>query len=258
MDVGAMFSQAMGGFSLETIMKNNDISRRTQRHLAAVYRNLFYASLFATLGAIAQLNYDLDGLLVRFGLLGLTVWLSVSTRPEKDRQMMFAGVAALSGITTGSLVEIALAVDPAIVVAAVGSTAAIFGCLSYAALSSPRRSYFYLAGLISSATTVFLGLSVALWFFPSRSVDMYAMHLYFSLACFLGYVILDTQVIIERSETSPASADVVRDSLKLFLDLAAILQRIIVVMLRNSQRRDERRDRDRRSRGTYARAGRAW
>jgi len=215
-----------------------------------VYFNLFMSCLFATLGVYAQMSYNLDGILVRLTTIALGAWLSFTTRTLEERQTMLAAIAGLSGVSMGNLISVALWIDPAILISAVAVTGAIFACFSYSALTSRRRSYFYLAGIISSAMSMFFVMSAVMWFFPSPSVDMNQAYLYLTTAATVGYICVDTQVIIERSEQSGGQSDPVKDSFMLFLDLIGLFKRILILMLQMQAKREEderrRRNNDRR------------
>lgn len=56
------------------------------------------------------------------------------------------------------------------------------------------------------------------------------------------------QVIVERSEASPGQADPLRDALTLFVDLAAVFVRVLVILLRNAEKRQQRNEREQRDR----------
>lgn len=57
------------------------------------------------------------------------------------------------GFSLGSLVDVILQVDPSILVTALLATTTVFVCFAGAALFAKRRSYLYLGGMLSSATT---------------------------------------------------------------------------------------------------------
>lgn len=101
----------------------------------------------------------------------------------------------LQGLSLGPLMTLAIEVDPAIVMTAFLGTATIFACFTLSALYSPRRSYLYLGGMLSSAITFLCVLSLVSIFY--RPVWMFSIQLYFGLAVFAGYVLYDTQLIVE-------------------------------------------------------------
>ncbi|RHN63189.1 hypothetical protein MtrunA17_Chr4g0055621 [Medicago truncatula] len=82
------------------------------------------------------------------------------------------------------------------------ATSLAFACFSAAALVARRREYLYLGGLLSS------GLSILMWLHFASSVfggstALFKFELYFGLLVFVGYVVVDTQEIIERSQNAP-------------------------------------------------------
>lgn len=146
----------------------------------------------------------------------------------------------LKGLTIAPLVDLTLNVDPAILVTAFLGTATIFACFSAFALVSKRREYFYLGGMLSSAVLgMFVVSLVNMWL---RSAAVFTMELYVGLAVFLGYVVLDTQVMLESAIMG--NRDYVWHAVELFVDLVAIFVRILVILLRNQQKREEKKKRD--------------
>ncbi len=66
------------------------------------------------------------------------------------------------------------------------------------------------------------------------------------LLVFAGYVLFDTQLIVERC--AAGSADHVKHALDLFVDFMAILVRVLIILMKNNEKREqERRRRDKRA-----------
>lgn len=139
------------------------------------------------------------------------------------------------GLSIGGLVEMVAFIDPAIIVTAFMGTVAVFGCFSLAALVAKRRSYLYLGGLLGSALTIAFWLSIANLFF--RSVAIMNLQLYGGLLMFVGFVVFDTQLIIEKA--SMGDYDYPSHAITLFVDFVAIFVRLLIILAKNSQRRDD-------------------
>jgi hypothetical protein len=97
------------------------------------------------------------------------------------------------GAALGPLVALALAASPAALLSAALGTAAVFGSFSLASLLSPRRSYLYLGGLLSSAVLALSALRLGAWLLGGQRLWFNA-ELYGGLLVFSGYVVFDTQV----------------------------------------------------------------
>jgi FtsH-binding integral membrane protein len=159
----------------------------------------------------------------------------------RRRVPVFWAFCGLKGISLGGLFEVVLMVDPAILVIAGVATCVIFGCFSLSAMLARRRSYLYLGGLLSSALSALMIVNLLGLVFGRNSTLDYAS-LIMGLCVFSGYVIFDTQAIIEKA--SNYDRDFVGHALELFTDFVAILVRIIILLLRNQERRERKRRRE--------------
>jgi len=97
----------------------------------------------------------------------------------------------------------------------------IFACFSGAAFIAPRRSLLYLGGIIASllsTMTWLLFINIFVW-----SEMLFDIRLYLGLVVFSLFVIVDTQIIVEKAEMG--DYDVPTHSLELFIGtfLAVIL-----------------------------------
>lgn len=82
----------------------------------------------------------------------------------------------------------------------------------------------------------FLVLRLASWIFGSYRM-YYGLELYLGLLVFAGYILFDTQLIVERS--SAGDMDHVKHALDLFVDFMAVLVRVLVILLKNKDRREQ-------------------
>jgi FtsH-binding integral membrane protein len=105
---------------------------------------------------------------------------------------------------------------------------AVFACFSGAALVARRREYLFLGGILSSVVSLMLLLQFSSLIF-GRSAFMYNVEIFGGLLVFMGYVLFDTQMIIERANRG--DYNYVKHALDLFVDFAAIFVRLLVIMV---------------------------
>lgn len=172
-------------------------------------------------------------------------WL-LATPPHKERKRveLLMGAAVLEGASVGPLIDLAVQIDPSVLVTAFIGCAIAFGCFSAAAIVARRREYLYLGGLLSSGLSMMLWLNFASSIFGGSS-SIFKFELYFGLLVFVGYIVFDTQDIIEKAHLG--DLDYVKHALTLFTDFVAVFVRILIIMLKNSGERNEEKKRKRRS-----------
>jgi len=183
------------------------------------------------------MKLSLGGTLSSIGCVILMMCLAMD-RDKADYQRrigMLALYGFLQGCSLGTLIGMAIQMDPAILVTAFLGTTTIFLCFSMSAIYSSRRSYLYLGAMLSSATMFLCVLSLLSIFW--RPVWMFSFQLYFGLAIFSAYVIYDTQLIIEKA--GAGSDDFVWHALELFIDFVQIFVRILIILMQNSQKKKE-------------------
>ena len=224
----------LSGMTPEKMFKMNDYGPDVQKHLANVYLALVACVMTTAVGVGVSMQYNLGGgWLGLIGTFGMLFWIQMDTKKEEiaRRLMMLCGFGFFQGISISPLISAAFAIDPAIIMSAVIGTVTVFACFSLAAISSKRRSYLYLGGLLASAITVMCVLSLLNIFF--RSINVYLFQLYGGLLVFSGYVIFDTQLILEKADQG--NRDVIGHALELFIDFMALLVRILIILMRNSK-----------------------
>jgi FtsH-binding integral membrane protein len=251
-----------GGGGFDALKRLGHISPAVQSHLKQVYLTLCSALAFSALGAYLHILLNVGGTLTTVGCLAAIAFL-VSLPPSQDQQRnrfaLLMSAALLQGASLGPLLDLALHFDPRILVTAFVGTAIAFGCFSGAAIVAKRREYLYLGGLLSSALSILLWLQFAASIFGHSSatfkfevpvlsfdatriqmmqrqvnnfVDGWmdgALQLYFGLLVFLGYMVFDTQEIIERAHQG--DMDYIKHALTLFTDFVAVLVRVLVIMV---------------------------
>jgi len=221
---------------LQTLLQ---LRKTVQQHLVRVYAALTATILMAAIGSIVHLLYNVGGLLTMLGAIGLVIVLALTpqnSQNEQTRLGLLLGIGFLKGCSIGPLLAYALEVDPSIIATALFGTVTVFGCFSVCAVMSQRRSMFYLAGFLSSALSLlcFIGfMNIFLW-----STALYTVQLYLGLLVFCGFVMFDTQLIIEKA--SLGSSDYVHHALELFLDFVNIFVRLVIILTKNNKNNNKK------------------
>ncbi|KAJ0968283.1 hypothetical protein J5N97_025200 [Dioscorea zingiberensis] len=227
-----------GRRSAEAFFKDSlSISPLVQRHLKLVYLTLCCALAASALGVYLDMLFKIGGLLTLFGCLFTLFWL-MSTPPHHERKKfgLLMVAALLEGSVVGPLINLAIKVDPSMVLTAFVGTSIAFGCFTAAAIVAKRREFLYLGGLLSSALSLLIWFRMAsLFFFSQLSMSV---ELYFGLLIFLGYIVYDTQHIIEKAHSG--DFDFVGHALILFTDFVAVFVRILRLMLEKSEHKSKR------------------
>ncbi|XP_071917662.1 bax inhibitor 1-like [Coffea arabica] len=232
-------SASRSGWSYESLKNFRQISPVVQNHLKQVYLTLCCALVASAVGAYLHILWNIGGFLTTVGCMGSMMWL-LSTPPfeEHKRLSLLMAAAAFEGASIGPLIELAISFDPSILVSAVIGCAIAFGCFSAAAMLARRREYLYLAGLLSSGVSILFWLHFASSIFGG-SLAFFKFELYFGLLVFVGYIVVDTQDIIEKAHYG--DLDYVKHSLTLFVDFVAVFVRVLIIMLKNASEKEEKK-----------------
>ncbi|KAL9653890.1 hypothetical protein ABK040_012949 [Willaertia magna] len=235
------------GFT-ETLLDFSPINNPIKQHLFSVYSLLAGLILFSTLGCyyaiISGFNSGLSSLLTF--VLSLFVYFTSTTTSQVPllkqygRLSLLACLGFFQGAAIGPLVNVALDIDPYIVVLSLLATSTIFICFSVSTLLSKQneRSFLLLSGLLSSAVSILFWLSLFNIFIHSEL--LFNIQLYGGLLVFVGYVMYDTQLIIEKVRLlGIGNVDPIRHALELFVDLVAIFVRILIILMKKEKKRKD-------------------
>ncbi|GJN29978.1 hypothetical protein PR202_gb18249 [Eleusine coracana subsp. coracana] len=162
--------------------------------------------------------------------------LPAAESQQRNRFALLMSAAFLQGASIGPLAQLALHLDPRILVTAFIGTAIAFACFSAAAILAKRREYLYLGALLSSGLSILVWLQFAASIF-GHSSSTFMFELYFGLLVFLGYMVFDTQEIIERAHHG--DMDYIMHALTLFTDFVAVFVRVLIIMMKNASEKSE-------------------
>ncbi|VFQ85785.1 unnamed protein product [Cuscuta campestris] len=232
-------------WNYDSLKNFRQISPVVQNHLKQVYLSLLCALVASAAGAYLHILWNVGGILTTLGCIGSMVWmLSCPPYEEQKRVALLMAAALFEGASIGPLIEVAIDFDPSILVSAFVGCALAFGCFSAAAMVARRREYLYLGGLLSSGLSLLFWLQFASSVFGG-SMALFKFELYFGLLVFVGYIVVDTQAIIEKAHYG--DLDYVKHALTLFTDFVAVFVRILIIMLKNASEKEEERKKKRRN-----------
>ncbi|PRP76923.1 putative Bax inhibitor 1 [Planoprotostelium fungivorum] len=220
------------------LFKTADLTPQIQKHLGNVYTTLVATVLAAAIGSITAIVLRMGSGLLFFVGLALAISLNFIPREQVAKRIgVLLGFGFVQGLSLGPFLAQLARIDPSIITSAFLGTVCIFGCFSAAAVFAKRRSYLYLGGFLSSALTIMFFTSLANMFF--RSTFAFNAILYLGLLVFCGFVVFDTQLVIERAAVG--NTDFVSDALGLFMDFVAIFVRLAIILSKDNKKKNERK-----------------
>ncbi|KAI8819610.1 inhibitor of apoptosis-promoting Bax1-domain-containing protein [Fimicolochytrium jonesii] len=222
------------------------------RHLRNVYSNLAAMLAVSAIGAYADVTGVVTGgiwsAFAGLGcLLAFNYYKAASGRNDTTRKALLYGFAFLKGLSIGPLISSALYFDPSIIPKSLLGTALIFASFTLSVLTSPSRSAIYTRGLIATGTSLLFFLSIFNLF--AGSSRLFSLELYLGLLVFAGFVVFDTQVMVQNAEVAARAAgklDYLEDSMQLYVDFVAIFVRLLVLLQKKAADKEEDRRRKKR------------
>lgn len=231
------------GFLPEAFFKFDHLETRVQRHLKKVYGTLAISMLTAAAGAYVHLFTNLlqAGLLTAIGSIGMMIWLAATSHTKENemkRLGIFMGFTFLCGISLGPLLDFVITIDPSIITTALMGTSLIFISFSVAALYNTNRTFLFMGGFLLSALSWMCLLTLMNIFFQSRMI--YDFNVYGGLLVFCGFVLYDTQLIVEKARSG--DDDYIWQCVDLFLDFINIFRRLLIILANKEGDKKKRRD----------------
>lgn len=224
---------------------SNRLEAPVRRHLKNVYAALSLSTTAAAAGAYVDLYTQLlqSNLLTTIASFGLLIALAVTRDNGKNQKLRLGyllGFAFLSGLSMGPLLELVISVNPSIIVTALTGTTVVFVSFSISALLAERGRWLYLGGTLISVLNLMVLFSFANLFL--RWSFFYQAHIYIGLFLMCGFVIYDTQLIIEKYHSG--NKDFILHSLDLFIDFVAIFRHLLVILTQKELAKEQRKRKD--------------
>lgn len=214
-----------------------------RQHLKNVYACLTLSTISAGVGAYVHIFTDLlsAGLFAVIAAVGLVTALVATPDNGKNRKLRLGyllGFAFFSGLGLGPLLEQVIRIDPSIIVTALICTCLVFTSFTICSLLAERGRWLYIGSTLMTVLSSMLILSLANIFIGSTLI--FQMHLYAGLVLMCGFVLYDTQLIIEKRRQG--DRDFVGHSVDLFIDLIGIFRRLVIILTQKEQQKRNRRD----------------
>jgi len=227
-----------------TELQFGKLEKDVKQHLQRVYTTMGLALIACAMGSYLHMAHIFTaGILTLVGTIasGLGIFLMAATQENQGKRFaLLMTFAALCGVSQGPLLDIVVLVDPSIVMTALMATALVFICFSACALLSNDRKWLAIGGLLMSGLSLMLVLSLMNMFLRSQLI--YEMKLYFGLALFCGFILYDTQLIVEKRRRG--DDDFIGHCVMLFLDFIDIFRNLLILLTNKETSSRERRKKD--------------
>lgn len=223
---------------LQMFLSSTPLPVKVQTHLRSVYTTLTLAVAVATVGALLQATVPIPGLGLLAGIstIPLLLWFLYQPQHSKNRPLAFYTFAFADGLAVGPLVGMASTADPMLPLLAFAGCVVVFAGFSVSALFAKRGKYLALGSVLWTMLGGMLFVRV-LNLFTSRFYGM-GFLLYGGLLMMCGFVLYDTQVIVEKAVAG--DSDYLRHAMDLLIDFVNMFRRILIIMMKKDQDRKER------------------
>ncbi|CAH1646045.1 unnamed protein product [Spodoptera littoralis] len=230
--------------NLQTFVNSfqNRLEPPVRQHLKNVYGTLMM-TCGAALGGVFVDMYTWFQAGILSAIVGAGLMLMLIATPDNGKNTnlrlgYLLGFGLTSGMSLGPLLEYVSFVDPSIIVTALMGSTLVFVCFSIAAMLADRGSWLFLGGTLMTLLTSMSLMTLVNIFMQSHF--LYQAHLYLGLMLMCGFVLFDTQLIIEKRRMG--SKDFVQHALELFIDFIGMFRRLLIIL---SQKEEQNRRRKR-------------
>jgi FtsH-binding integral membrane protein len=226
-------------------LKFGRLEKTVKVHLQNVYVSMGLALLACAAGSYVHMYTKIitAGILPTIGTFVAMITMLMMAPTAENQPKRFAlllTTAFLCGISQGPLLELVVEVDESIVMTAFLATSLIFLCFSVSALLSEDRKWIAMGGILLSSLSWLVLFGFLNIFFQSQLI--YQVSVYFGLFIFCGFVLYDTQLIVEKARRG--DNDYIAHCLDLFLDFLNIFRYLLIILTDKEVKRDNRRKKD--------------
>ncbi|CAB3224612.1 unnamed protein product [Arctia plantaginis] len=231
--------------NLQTFVNSfqNRLEPPVRQHLKNVYGTLMMTCASAVAGVYVDMyTWFQAGILSAIVGAGLMLMLIATPDNGKNTNLRLGyllGFGLTSGMGLGPLLQYVSFIDPSIIVTALLGSTLVFVCFSIAAMLAERGSWLFLGGTLMTLLTSMSVMALANLFMQSHF--LYQTHLYLGLMLMCGFVLFDTQLIIEKRRMG--NKDFVQHALELFIDFIGMFRRLLIILTQKEEQ-NRRRKRD--------------
>ncbi|RCH77854.1 hypothetical protein CU098_005253, partial [Rhizopus stolonifer] len=228
-----------------TAQTNNVISHPVRRHLVNVYLTLAAMCAIAAMSSQMGNYFGPNGSSIgSIGAVASGTMIRYTSFNSTSRWALLLAYSVFSGVAISAMVTYFLNWDPSgnLIFLSLTSSVLVFLGFSLSATMSSRRNTMYIGALASSALGLLAWLSLANVLFI-RSSNVFSFELYAGLLAFAGFVMYDTQMIIERA--SLGVMDIPGHAIELFMDLYSLFIRLANILIKKEMDRENEKRRRR-------------
>ncbi|CAH2073819.1 unnamed protein product, partial [Iphiclides podalirius] len=221
----------------------NRLEPPVRQHLKNVYGTLMMTCASASTGVLVDMYTSFQAgflsTIIGAGLMLMLIATPDNGKNTKLRLGYLLGFGLSSGMGLGPLLQYVSVLEPSIIVTALLGTTLVFVCFSVAAMLAERGSWLFLGGTLMTLLTSMSLMTLANIFMQSHF--LYQAHLYLGLMLMCGFVLFDTQLIIEKRRMG--NKDFVQHALELFIDFIGLFRRLLIILTQKEEQ-NRRRKRD--------------
>jgi len=233
-----MAQPILAGFDKFFNTFDQKLDKELKSHLKKVYGCLAISLMVAAFGAYVHVFTDIlrGNIFCTFGSIIALLLLYATPDNGQNEHLRLGylfGFSFLTGLSTGPLMDYVLSVDPTIISTAFFGTCIVFGCFTAAAIYAPDRKYLYLGGTLLSLLSTMFWMALINLFVGSRF--LFQLNLYAGLAIMCGFILYDTQLIMEKRRRG--DQDYIWHSVDLFIDFMAVFRRLAIILAQKEERK---------------------
>lgn len=219
----------------------NRLEPPVRQHLKNVYGTAMMTCVAASAGVYIDMYTWLQAGFLS-AIIGAGLMLMLIATPDNGKNIglrlgYLLGFGLTSGMSMGPLLEYVSVVNPQIIVTALLGTTLVFVCFSAAAMLADRGSWLFLGGTLMTLLTSMSLMTLVNLFMQSHF--LYQAHIYLGLMLMCGFVLFDTQLIIEKRRMG--SKDFVQHALELFIDFIGIFRRLLIILTQKEEQERRRK-----------------